>query len=276
MAPPDNSMTDGSEVSTPNARDQLLSDGGANDALSQRNRSGGGQLPATPKSARSAITASSGISGLSGYSSTSDTPSSSLGIDPQPSPSKQLISDLVWLERKIAGNSQSVIRSDGGVQDSSTEVTGPQPHAIQQSDSLSFLSGDNNNASVTRSKNSSASSASQKQGDGSTLTSKSGPKASRHSIVCRDCYAPPGKLKIVIHSTKDGPAVHTVKKGSTLEGHVFAGDLIISVDNVDTRSYTAEQVMKMMTAKTRYERKITVLHFEEEAIDDGPGNQAAE
>jgi hypothetical protein len=83
-----------------------------------------------------------------------------------------------------------------------------------------------------------------------------------NSIVCRDCYAPPGKLRIVIHSTKDGPAVHTVKKGSTLEGHIFPGDLIISVDNVDTRSYTAEQVMKLMTAKTRFERKITVLHFE--------------
>jgi C-terminal processing protease CtpA/Prc len=85
------------------------------------------------------------------------------------------------------------------------------------------------------------------------------------AIVCRDCFAPPGKLKIVIHSTKDGPAVHTVKKGSSLEGHIFPGDLIISVDNVDTRSYTAEQVMKIMTTKTRFERKITVLHFEDES-----------
>ena len=66
----------------------------------------------------------------------------------------------------------------------------------------------------------------------------------------------------MIHSTKDGPAIHTVKKDSSLEGHVFPGDLIISVDNVDTRSYTAEQVMKMMTARTKYERKITVLHFD--------------
>jgi C-terminal processing protease CtpA/Prc len=68
----------------------------------------------------------------------------------------------------------------------------------------------------------------------------------------------------VIHSTKDGPAVHTVKEGSSLEGHIFPGDLIISVDNVDTRSYTAEQVMKMMASKSDRERKITVLHFEEE------------
>lgn len=49
------------------------------------------------------------------------------------------------------------------------------------------------------------------------------------SIVCRDCYAPPGKLNIVIHSTKDGPTVHSVKPGSSLEGHIFPGDLIIAV-----------------------------------------------
>jgi C-terminal processing protease CtpA/Prc len=83
------------------------------------------------------------------------------------------------------------------------------------------------------------------------------------NIICRDCYAPPGKLHIVIHSTKDGPAVHTVKPGSSLEGHIFAGDLIIAVDNVDTRAYTAEQVMKMMAAKSSFERKITVLHVED-------------
>jgi C-terminal processing protease CtpA/Prc len=69
-------------------------------------------------------------------------------------------------------------------------------------------------------------------------------------------------LNIVIHSTKDGPAVHTVKPGSSLEGHLFPGNLIIAVDNVDTRTFTAEQVMKMMAAKSGFERKITVLHFE--------------
>jgi C-terminal processing protease CtpA/Prc len=67
--------------------------------------------------------------------------------------------------------------------------------------------------------------------------------------------------------------VHTVKKGSSLEGHIFAGDLIISVDNVDTRSYSAEQVMKMMTAKTRFERKITVLHFDTSSSSPPPPAQ---
>ena len=84
-----------------------------------------------------------------------------------------------------------------------------------------------------------------------------------HSIICRDCFAPPGRLQIVIRSTKDGPAVHTVKLGSALEGKLFPGDLILAVDDLDTRGYSAEEVMKMMAAKSAFERKITVLHYDD-------------
>lgn len=83
------------------------------------------------------------------------------------------------------------------------------------------------------------------------------------SIVCRDCYAPPGKLHIVIHTTKDGPAVHSIREGSALEGHLFPEDLIVAVDDIDTRSYPAEEVIKMLSDKMDSERKITVLHFED-------------
>jgi C-terminal processing protease CtpA/Prc len=67
----------------------------------------------------------------------------------------------------------------------------------------------------------------------------------------------------VIHSTKDGPAVHEVKDGSCLEGRIYPGDLIIAVDDVDTRAFTAAQLMKTMAEKSQSDRKITVLHFEE-------------
>jgi len=144
---------------------------------------------------------------------------------PHASPSRQLVNDLLWLEKKIADVRQ-----------------------IDTVDSLSYVSQDNMSYDDDE--------------DPTISTDKNDSVMS--SIVCRDCYAPPGKLHIVIHSTKDGPAVHTVKEGSSLEGHIFPGDLIISVDNVDTRSYTAEQVMKMMATKSDLERKITVLHFEEE------------
>jgi hypothetical protein len=158
------------------------------------------------------------------------------------SASQQLITDLVWLEKKI---------SNSNAAQPQPQVESPRQSApgIVQTDSLSFQSGTDSYDSTIN------------LGTPSSTTRRGGMQA----IVCRDCFAPPGKLKIVIHSTKDGPAVHTVKKGSSLEGHIFPGDLIISVDNVDTRSYTAEQVMKIMTTKTRFERKITVLHFEDDS-----------
>lgn len=176
------------------------------------------------------------------------------------SPSKKLISDLVWLEKKIAGATKSVRSSSSGMRQKDEKEVGLP--TIPDSDSISFSSKDANVANSPSNDSSSL-----ELNSYSALTSQG-----LHSIVCRGCFAPPGKLKIVIHSTKDGPAVHTVKAGSSLEGHIFPGDLIISVDNVDTRSYTAEQVMKMMTARTKFERKITVLHFETGG-DDSPSKE---
>jgi hypothetical protein len=165
------------------------------------------------------------------------------------SASRQLINDLVWLEKKIADVKQT---------SSSALVHGDLPPAIDTVDSLSYVSKDNDEFVSDTSNEVSH----DDEEDPTVYTNKNDSVMS--SIVCRDCYAPPGKLHIVIHSTKDGPAVHTVKDGSSLEGHIFPGDLIISVDNVDTRSFTAEQVMKMMASKSDRERKITVLHFEED------------
>jgi len=153
---------------------------------------------------------------------------------PASAASRNVISDLVWLEQKVAGVRQ------GAASDA---------RDTNSVDSLSYVS-DNRRLSDPSSQ-------------GSEIRTEKN-ESVMSSIVCRDCFAPPGKLHIVIHSTKDGPAVHTVKPGSSLEGHIFPGDLIISVDNVDTRSYSAEQVMKMMAAKSNQERKITVLHFDEE------------
>lgn len=159
----------------------------------------------------------------------------------QGSASRQLINDLVWLERKIADVRQGSL--------------GNGPPGVATVDSLSYVSDDNAGFDSVSSRDESEDEPTVSTGRNESVMS---------SIICRDCYAPPGKLHIVIHSTKDGPAVHSVKQGSSLEGHIFPGDLIISVDNIDTRSYTAEQVMKMMASRSNQERKITVLHFEEE------------
>jgi hypothetical protein len=164
---------------------------------------------------------------------------------------QHLISDLVWLEKKIAKN-----RGGGNDPYATAMSRGEDSPALDRADSLSYQSNDNEGfVSPSSNGDHSGDEPSMMTGVNNSVMS---------SIVCQDVYAPPGKLHIVIHSTKDGPAVHTVKEGSSLEGHLFSGDLIIAVDNVDTRGYTAEQVMKMMASRSAFDRKITVLHFDEE------------
>jgi len=136
--------------------------------------------------------------------------------------SKQLINDLVWLEKKIADVRERVDRLDG----EETPYSSPQ------------------------------------RSQSSSIRDKASPITG--NIVCRDCIAPPGKLHIVIHSTKDGPTIYSVRPGSSLQGKVFPGDLLVAVDDVDTRTYSAEAVMEMMVAKNIHERKLTVLHFDEQ------------
>jgi PDZ domain len=182
----------------------------------------------SPRSERSKA---SSVSGLS-------TPGSKNSTNSEVSASRQLINDLVWLEKKIADARKVSSRSQ-------VPMSPMSLGDIENTDSLSYASKD---ALVSPSS----------RGDTTTIDSN----GIMQSIVCRDCFAPPGKLQIVIHSTKDGPAVHSVKPGSSLEGHIFPGDLIIAVDNVDTRTFKAEEVMKMMASKNGFERKITVLHYE--------------
>jgi hypothetical protein len=205
-------------------------------SLSDSDQSATEDVPQTPRTTEPIPTDEEGGS----FFSLSPSVSSSDGES-----NKKLLNDLVWLEKKIAGASTK--NADGTVGDGGT------PRNLEQVDSMSFASGDAGDGESLRT-------ASPQDKDLSDAEKPKGVSA----IVCRDCFAPPGKLRIVIHSTKDGPAIHTVKTGSSLTGHVFPGDLIISVDDVDTRSFSAEQVMKMMTARNKYQRKITVLHFESE------------
>jgi hypothetical protein len=183
----------------------------------------------SPRSERSKLSSLSG----------NTTPGSKGSIETEFSASRQLINDLVWLERKIADVRTSAFAM------SMAPMSPISPGGLDHADSLSYTSRD---APVSPSSH----------GETTTIDSN----GIMQSIVCRDCYAPPGKLQIVIQSTKDGPAVHSVKAGSSLEGHLFPGDLIIAVDNVDTRTFKAEDVMKMMASKSGFERKITVLHYE--------------
>jgi len=62
-----------------------------------------------------------------------------------------------------------------------------------------------------------------------------GRKKGNGNKISRECFAPPGKLGIVIDTTPEGPVIHKVNPGSPLEGIVWPGDIIIAIDDVDTR-----------------------------------------
>jgi hypothetical protein len=63
---------------------------------------------------------------------------------------------------------------------------------------------------------------------------------------------------LVIETTKDGPMVHSVRSTSQLLGTVMPGDIIIALDNMDTRELVAPALTRLMARKSQQEqRKIT-------------------
>ena len=78
-----------------------------------------------------------------------------------------------------------------------------------------------------------------------------------------DVFAPSGPLGIVVDTTRDGPIVHSMKPTSPLLGLITPGDLIVGLDDMDTRSMTAATLTRMMAKRSHQaERKLTLLAFE--------------
>jgi C-terminal processing protease CtpA/Prc len=50
-----------------------------------------------------------------------------------------------------------------------------------------------------------------------------------------------------------------MREGSPMEGLIFVNDIIIAINDVNTREYTATQITQMMKETVGQERKITVL-----------------
>jgi hypothetical protein len=239
MQPQDWSMTDGC------SDDDTLSEQGGGAGFGAFPKTGLRKKSERPSDMSPANHSRSSYSAVTQSSLTSKADSS------QASASRQLINDLVWLSKKIAGVKQSAVESAPG--ESSALGAPPQ---IEQVDSLSYASQDGLISPTSET---------DAQGTFTSPTLPDGPRNGLNtSVICRDCHAPPGKLNIVIHSTKDGPAVFEVKEGSCLDGKVYPGDLIIAVDGTDTRAFTAAQLMRIMSEKSEADRKITVLHFEDD------------
>jgi len=78
-------------------------------------------------------------------------------------------------------------------------------------------------------------------------------------LFSRTIVAPPGKLGIVIDTTLEGPVVHTVNSQSPLAGTLFPGDIIVAVNDVDTRAMTASAITALMLQTSLSQRTLAVL-----------------
>jgi hypothetical protein len=77
-------------------------------------------------------------------------------------------------------------------------------------------------------------------------------------LLMRKILAPAGKLGVVIDTSVEGPVVHGVNEGSQLSGKIFPGDIIIAIDEVDTRAMTASEITAVMIKTANQFRTLTV------------------
>ena len=90
------------------------------------------------------------------------------------------------------------------------------------------------------------------------------------SLHRRSIVAPAGKLGLVLRNTKDGPAIHTIKPTSPLEGKIFVGDRIVRVNSTDTTTLRAKELTKVMAGNSTNTREIVVLSVVDGAKDEKP------
>jgi len=81
--------------------------------------------------------------------------------------------------------------------------------------------------------------------------------ASNNKII--KVKAPPGKLGIVIDTTIDGPVVHKVVAGSPMEGELFPGDIIMSIDDVETKAMSASAITSLMVKTANQRRTLSIM-----------------
>lgn len=75
----------------------------------------------------------------------------------------------------------------------------------------------------------------------------------------RTVIAPEGKLGIIIDTTVEGPIVYKVNASSPLEGVIFPGDLIVKIDDIETRAMSANNITTLMVQTAGQKRALTVL-----------------
>jgi len=74
----------------------------------------------------------------------------------------------------------------------------------------------------------------------------------------RKVIAPPGKLGIVVDSAEAGPTVFKIKDFSPLKGVLFEGDILLAIDDVNTKGMSAAEISAVMAKKGGAKRTLTV------------------
>jgi C-terminal processing protease CtpA/Prc len=57
----------------------------------------------------------------------------------------------------------------------------------------------------------------------------------------------------------EGPIVHKISADSPLDGIVFPGDIIVAINDVDTRAMSASAITALMARTSAARRVLTVL-----------------
>lgn len=83
--------------------------------------------------------------------------------------------------------------------------------------------------------------------------------ASKTRKYTREVIAKPGKLGVVIASAGAAPAVKSIKVGSPMEGKLYVGDLITSIDGEDCWGMTSTDITELLAKTQEQERTIVVL-----------------
>lgn len=81
----------------------------------------------------------------------------------------------------------------------------------------------------------------------------------RQHCVTRQIVAPPGKLGLILDTILGkGPVVHKINSNSPLKGNIFEGDVIISINGIDTRRMNAEEITEIMVKTVRAQRILII------------------
>eukprot|EP00980_Cylindrotheca_fusiformis_P011173 scaffold2563_cov124-Cylindrotheca_fusiformis.AAC.4 len=79
-----------------------------------------------------------------------------------------------------------------------------------------------------------------------------------NELNTRSVVAPPGRLGIIIDTTVEGPVVHKINPGSALEGELSPGEIIVAIDDIDTRAMSASAITALMVKTANQERTLIV------------------